>query len=229
VIRQLLAKADLRTAFGQDDALQEIGPVFAAVTSRNLRERLVEVISDAVDLKPDATREELHRHRNAAPPARRSRPGDPAPEEAPASRPVARPLSAVEEIERTFLAQCLALPAPGAEALARLDFDEHFTSPLHRRLAAHVRDHASDPLAAVGADDDELRIAVSELEARRSRDPSSPATLDAQRLQLELRRLTRRLNAARQAGEPGVTALAAEREQIQAKLNDAIERAMSTS
>ena len=156
------------------------------------------------------------------------RPADPSRSPRPRAR-VSRPLSAVEEIERTFLSQCLALPGLGREALAKIDFDEHLTSPLHRRLAQHILDHPDAPLDAVPEDDAELRSAVSELEARRSRDMASPATLDAQRLQLELRRLTRRLNAARQAGEPIVTELAAQREQVQAQLHSAIERAMSTS
>ena len=39
---------------------------------------------------------------------------------------------------------------------------------------------------------------------------------------------TRRLNAARQSGEPGVTELAAQREQIQAQLDEAVERSVNS-
>ena len=111
-----------------------------------------------------------------------------------------------------------------------MDFDEHVhdaAAPPPRRATSTTTPQTRSRLSPTTTRSSASRS--RELEARRSRDPTSPATLDAQRLQLELRRLTRRLNAARQAGEPGVTELAAEREQLQAKLNDAIERVMSTS
>jgi DNA primase len=237
LIKRMLAAADLSSARGRDAVLRELGPLFAEVR-KVLAWDALDIISSAVDLTADQTREMLHGYRHAPPPSDRAAPrrardsGDPGPEQeaAPvASRRVSRELSSVEEIERTFLAQCLALPGPGLEALSAIDFEEHFTAPLHRRLAEHIRSHPEDALDAVPAEDAELRGALVDLEARRARDPSSVATLDAQRLQLELRRLTRRLNAARTSGEPGVTELAAQRERVQAQLDTAIERVMSTS
>ncbi|HEV2813699.1 MAG TPA: DNA primase [Solirubrobacteraceae bacterium] len=225
---RILETADLSSARGKDAALRELGPLYAEISNPVLAAEVLDLASTRVDLSVDQTRELLVRYRKADAGPRRSGPAQPEPVPEGARR-VSRPLSAVEEIERTFLSQCLALPGQGREALARIDFEEHLTSSLHRRLAAHIRDHPDAPLDTVPEDDDELRSAVSELEARRSRDMASPATLDAQRLQLELRRLTRRLNAARQAGEPIVTELAAQREQVQAQLDTAIERAMSTS
>ena len=230
LVDRALATADLDSARGKDAALREIGPLYAETRNPVLAAELLDLVSSRVDLSVDQTRSLLTEYRKAAPPprpvVRQGEAAEPVPERA---RRVSRPLSAVEEIERTFLAQCLALPAHGREALAAIDFDEHLSSELHRRLARHVLDHADAPLDGVPDDDAELRAAVIELEARRSRDVVSPAALDAQRLQLELRRLTRRLNAARQAGEPGVTALAVEREKVQKQLDDAVERSVNSA
>jgi DNA primase len=233
LVRRSLSTANLTSARGKDTLLRELGPLYAEITNPVLAAEVLDLVSTRVDLSVEQTRELLAQYRNAPPPdgvPRRAAAADEASVgDRPPPRPLSRPLSAVEEIERTFLSQCLALPGQGREALARISFEEHLTSPLHRRMAELIRDHPTAPLDAVPDDDEELRSAISEVEARRSRDMASPATLDAQRLQLELRRLTRRLNAARQSGEPIVTELAAQREQVQAELHSAMERAMSTS
>ena len=58
-------------------------------------------------------------------------------------------LSRREETERAFLALCIASPEEGARALERLDIDEHFTSELLRRAAAHLREGApAEPMAS---------------------------------------------------------------------------------
>ncbi|MDQ5807350.1 MAG: DNA primase [Actinomycetota bacterium] len=237
LVKRALAGADLSSARGKDAVLRELGPLYAEIRSKVLAIEVLGLVSSSVDLSPEQTEALLREYRNAAPPDRGPRrprdagpSGSPGDDAAPApARRMSRALSAVDEIERTFLSQCLALPGPGREALAKIDFEEHLTTPLHRRLAEHIRQHPDSPLDAAPPEDDELRAAIADLEARRSRDPASLATLDAQRLQLELRRLTRRLNAARRAGEPGVTEIAAQREQVQAQLDTAIERVMSTS
>ena len=111
---------------------------------------------------------------------------------------------ATEEVERRFLAFCLALPDLGAEALAKIDPAEHFTSaarpPRGRSTCATT---SPTPREGVAADDDpELARSSPSSTVRAGREPASPATLDAQRLQLELRRLDRRLAAIR-AGRRG--------------------------
>ncbi|HEX8205392.1 MAG TPA: DNA primase [Solirubrobacteraceae bacterium] len=233
--RRVLDTADLSSARGKDLALRELGPLFAEIRNPVLASEVLDLISSKVDLAVDQTRGLLVQYRNAPPPdgrAPRGRASSDPPDHQPvpeAARRVSRPLSAVEEIERTFLAQCLALPAQGREALDAIDVDEHLTSPVHRRLAVLVHDHPESLLDGVPEDDEELRSAASDLEARRSRDVASPATLDAQRLQLELRRLTRRRNAARQAGEPGVTAIAAEIEKVRQQLDEAVERSVNSA
>jgi DNA primase len=232
LVRRVLDSGDRRTSRGKDDALREIGPIFAEIRNPMLAAEVLDLVATRMELDVDPTRELLVRYRDAKPrdgggarPQPRTGATDEQGQAGPAQRPVTRALSVGEEIERMFLAQCLALPGPGVETLGRLDLDDYFTDPLHLRLAEHIRDHGAAALDVEA--DDELRHALVGLNARATRSPSTTATLDAQRLQLELGRITRRLNAARNAGEPGVTELAAQRERVQAELNDAVERSVS--
>jgi DNA primase len=137
-------------------------------------------------------------------------------------------LARTEEVERRFLAFCLALPDIGGDALAKVDLDEHFTSGLAGRAAAHLRDHLTNPRDDLPDDDPELDALITELVVRAAREPASPATLDAQRLQLELRRLDRRLAAIAASGEGGATELATRRAAIKAEFDRAIEQAVQT-
>jgi DNA primase len=130
-----------------------------------------------------------------------------------------------EEVERRFLAFCIALPDAGGDALAKIDLDEHFTSPLTRRAAAHLRGHLHAPVEALPEHDPELTALVRELSVRATNEPATAATLDAQRLQLELRRLDRRVAHLRATGEGGATEIAVRRQAVKAEFDAAIERA----
>jgi hypothetical protein len=95
------------------------------------------------------------------------------------------------------------------------------------RAAEHLREHLDDPTAGVPPED-ELATLLPELVARANQEPATAASLKAQRLQLDLRRLDRRLRAARAAGEP-VREWAMQKAKVKAELNDAVERSVSTS
>jgi len=135
-------------------------------------------------------------------------------------------LAREEEVERRFLAFCVALPEQGADALRRIDASEHFTAPVTRRAAEHLRTHLTDPTGGIPGEDEELRALMTELTVRASAEPASPATLDAQRLQLELRRLDRRLAAIRASGEGGAQDLAVRRQEVKNELDAAMVRAV---
>ena len=223
-VERELARGDLSSAEGKDAVLAALRPVFAGMPASVLREDLLRMVADRLDVAPSLAAGLLAG-------GGRARPADPAPgprgPRAPATD-VSATVAQTEGIERTFLELCVAQPSAGREALARIDLDEHFASPLMRRAADHLRDHLDAPTEGLPDDDEELAAFVMALTVEASRHEASTATLDAQRLQLELRRLTRRLHAARRAGEPGVTELAAQREQIQAQLNDAVERSVNS-
>jgi DNA primase len=120
-----------------------------------------------------------------------------------------------EEPERTFLAQCIAAPEAGREALRRVDLEAHFTSPALRRAAAHLRDHLTRPTDGLPEDDAELASLVAELTIRAAKDPADAEALRLQALQLDLRRLERAIAAAKAQGSPEVSALAAEKQRKQ--------------
>ena len=225
-ILRLLAKGDTGSAEGKEAILDEMRPTFAELpevaSGRLMRDELVQIVSDRLDLRPDVVLQHLEgsavRRPSSAPPQR------PGPRRAPDLATVIR---GTEEVERRFLAFCLALPELGRDALGRLDPGEHFTSDLTRRAAVHLRDHLTDPAAGLSEESEpELVALVRELRVRAVREPASPATLDAQRLQLELRRLDRRLAALRASGEGGAMELATRRAAVKAELDDAIEQAV---
>ena len=130
-----------------------------------------------------------------------------------------------EQTERTFLALCLELPEPGRAALRRVDLDQHFTSDLTRRAAAHLRDHLADPSQGLADDDQELAALIAELSVRGGREPATSDTLEVEILQLEMARIEREIAAARSAGRLDVASLAAELNTVKADFGDAVERA----
>jgi hypothetical protein len=118
------------------------------------------------------------------------------------------------------------MPEAGHDALRRIDPAEHFTSALTRRAAEHLRDHLHEPTQ--GATEPDLIALLTELTVRATREPASTATLDAQRLQLELRRLDRRLAHIRSTGEGGATEIATRRQEVKNELDQAMGRAVET-
>jgi DNA primase len=234
-VERELMRGDVTTAEGKDAVLAALRPVLGGMPASVLRDELVRVVADRLDVDP-ALAAGLLRGQGAAGPQHAAPRGGgyagappPGPGAGPGAprAPVADLLARTDEVERRFLAFCISLPTVGREALTAIEPADHFTSPLLLRAAEHLRDHFDDPTAGLD-DDDELAALVPELVARASQDPATPASLKAQRLQLELRRLDRRLRAARAAGEP-VTEWAMQKAQVKAELNDAVERSVSTS
>jgi hypothetical protein len=131
--------------------------------------------------------------------------------------------------ERDFLAQCIALPSDGAEALARLRLDDVFTSDLMRRAAAHLREHLASPSSGLADDDNELAKLVAELSVRASQRRGSPSVLKADALMLEILRLRRAIAAARASGLGGVAPLVVELKAREREHDALTERAMAES
>ncbi len=143
--------------------------------------------------------------------------------------PRALALDAAARSERDFLAQCLALPAAGREALAAIDVETAFTSNLARRAALHLRDHLDAPGEHLPEGDEDLAGLVAELAVRAgNRAPSRPA-LEAETLKLELAHLDRLIAAARSSGSGDVAQLAGRREELKGAVELAIDRAMDES
>ncbi|HWV83920.1 MAG TPA: DNA primase [Capillimicrobium sp.] len=217
-VERTLARGDLSTAEGKDRVIEELRPAFATIGESVLREELLATCADRLAIPPDLARTLLlGRGRGGGGGAR-----VPAPV---ASEPPRRPVvDRLAQTERAFLTLCLALPEPGRRHLAAIDPDEHFTDPVARRAAAWLRDHLDAPTEGLPGDDEDLTRLVHALadRAQRVTEPN-PATLETERIQLELAVVRRRLERA----EPGAHAeLARRRVDLQRQLDEWMDRSL---
>ena len=220
-VERALATGDLGSAEGKDRVLDELRPVLAPVGPSVLRDELLGLIADRMDLPADTVARLLTSGasggRSAPPPGRGANGAkrDDAPRRA--------ALDPRERSERAFLAYCIALPGPGREALAELDLEHELAFPGPRRAAAHLRDHLDRPTAGVSEDDEELSRLLAELAVRAEALEATSAGLEAQRLQLALARASRDLAAARASGA-SVAKLAHHRDQLKVRFDAAVQR-----
>jgi DNA primase len=221
-VERVLDASDTSSADGRDRALARVREAISPLPPSALREELVRLVAGRLGLS-----EQLVGSLTAttgptpAPPAR---PGAPGPAAAGGRARVA--LDRREQIERTFLALCIALPEAGRDALRRVDLDSHFTNGLLRRAAAHLREHLVAPLDGIAVGDGELESLLAELSLRAAGEPAEPATLEVQTLQLETARLEREIAMARASGSLDVSDYAETLSRVRQDLDDAMDRAM---
>ena len=217
VLRALDA-GDLTDAEGKDRVLAQLRGVFATLGPSVMREELLRIVADRMDLSTELLNSLLSQRTPAG--VQREEPPQGAEPRAPAA-----PLGRREKQERTFLALCIALPALGGPALAELDLEADLATPALRRAAAHLREHLAAPTEALDGDD-ELTALVRALAVRAAgMERASPAQFRVERLQLELHRIDREIAAARSRDEP-MHELARRRSATQAAIGQAMERVM---
>ena len=222
-VERELRNGDLTSPEGRQLLFERLQPIVALLSPGIVRDEIIRIVTSRLDFTAQQVEDFLARP-PAIRPAAPTAPTVARPRAAPPASPQAV-LSPAERIERGFLAQCIALGS--LEALERLDPEEHFTAPLTRRAVAHLRTHLAAPASGL-EDDPPLFSLMTELSIRAQREPATPATLDAQRLQLELRRIDRKMAEARRAGGEGATDLATRRAKVKAEFDRAIERATGT-
>jgi DNA primase len=208
-VEQILAKGDSESPEGRDRTIEELRPVFATLPPSAMRLELTRVVSERLEL-PESLAETLLASTAAARP------------------PAVRALSRREELERTFLALCIASPEAGARALSELELGEHFTGETLRRVAAHLREgDLREPMSGGALErDPELAAILAELVVLAGRESPRPAMLESQRQQLELARVDRQIQAARARGSGEVNELARRRADIKQAFDGAYERAL---
>jgi DNA primase len=237
-VERILAVGDHGSAEGRERMLQQLRGELASLPQGTMRMELTRVVSERLDLPQSLAERTLAA--GAGPPGatdetRRGSDGgrarSPGGTGTAGGRTPARPLAAVvlrgERTERAFLAQCIAEPQEGAQALAALDPEEHFTNDVLRRAAIHLREHLADPGAGLAEDDPELAGALAELAVQAAKEQPRPGMLQTQRMQLELARLERRIRAARASGSGEVSALAQQRIEVKREFEQAYERALA--
>jgi DNA primase len=219
-VERELAIADLSSAEGKDAAIAALRPVFAQIPPSAMREELVGLVADRTELAPALVASWLA---GGSQPAGATR-GNGSAQRRVALAPAA--LDAAARAERSFLAQCLASPAVGREALGALDVDLAFTSDLTRRAALHLRERLAGGAADLPAGDDELAALIAEVVVRAGEMRPSEAALEGERLTLELLGVEREIAAARTAAAGDVTPLVARRQELKRRRDAAIARAM---
>lgn len=236
-VLRVLESGDDSSPEGRDRIIDALRPIFATIPPSALRLDLARTVSGRLAL-PESLLEGLL----SAAPARQAAPSRQASARQAASAPAMEGAAAVvvstgppstgsaAQVERAFLALCLASPEAGAKALAKIEPEQHFTEGVPRRAAEHLRSgDLRDPLAGVGEQDPELARLLAELVVEAGRAPVTEAMLEVSALQLELRRLDRRIQTARTQAEGEVSELARKRGAVKRDLDAAQERAMEQS
>ena len=214
-VLRALESGDLRSAEGKDRVLADLRGVFATLAPSALREELLRIVADRMDLSQELLSSLLA----GAAVARES-------DTASAAARSAHSLGRPERTERTFLALCIARPELGGPALAGLDLQHDFSVAATRHAAAHLRAHLSAPTQGIPDGDGELAALIRELTVRAARMSSAPPiAFEIERLQLALARLDRDITTARRSGDE-IAELARRRAATQSQIDQALDRAM---
>jgi DNA primase len=247
-VERALASGDDSSPEGRDRIIEQLRPVFATLPPSAMRMELTRIVSGRLAL-PERLAETLLAaggDGGGGAGAGRGGAGSPQPpRQAPASASVAgsgsggRPrrrddeLTRREDTERAFLALCIASPEEGEQALADLDLEEHFSSALLRRAAAHLRDGnlrapmSQRPGSATSLEEDpQLKGLLAELVVEAGREEADTAMLEVQRLQLELARVDRQIQRARGQENGDISALAQWKAQVKREFDRAYGRVL---
>jgi DNA primase len=223
-VERELERGDLSGAEGKDAVVEALKPVLGPLPPSAMRDELIELSAGRLGVSGPKLLEWLAQPPRRAPEPRHRAPA-PEPGAPRAAPPTAPPAPArtiidpVGRVERAFLIQCLALPQEGMAVLAHLDLEQDITTPVYRRVAALLREHAGETLRP-DPQDEELTKAIAELQVRSAQAQPSRAALEAERLRLEIARIDREIAVARHGGGADVVALVTRRN----TLRDAVER-----
>ena len=207
--RRVVALANLERPGGRDEALAEVRPLVAQLAGKPAtRDELVRYVSDRLDVP----REYLTAH--SPPTFTRPEPR----EEQPSPRRILH-LDAIARSERSFLTMCVSSEL-GHEYVSRLK-DDHFSSGPLRRVRDHLERHWADPLGELPEDDPMLTALIKDVVMRADETHVSEDVLRLDFLQLELRRVDRRLRHAEQDGDlEAQRTLAPERQGLKQQIDE---------
>jgi DNA primase len=230
-VDRILERADTRSAEGRDAALTELRPVVAELGASLLRDELMRRIAGRLELS-DAQLTSLlmasHPSGPSGPPASAGAGQNGSARNGSPENAAPPPISQTVRQERLFLAQCVAVPEPGATALARIEIDELLTSKAMRSAARQLQGRLRTPLADLPPGDEPLARTIAEIVAQAGRVPDPSAErLEHTRLVLELGRLERAINRARADGT-GISGLAGERERLREEMQAVVARLEKT-
>jgi len=209
-----LDAGDTTTAEGKDAVIAALRPVFATVPPSALREELIELVSERLDLQPAMVSSWLT---SGAPQdgrgAPRNEPANGAQVQQQLQRPT--PMSPQVAAERDLLVACVASPDDGAAILADLDRGR-FSSDGVWRVVEFLREHLDDPLASLPIDDSRLAQAVTGIaaDAAEMAVVPVPAALRAQLVTVDIAAIDREIARARSEGTSGIAELRKRRDAL---------------
>src|SRR5436190_2146914 len=215
-VERALALGDTTTAEGKDRVLADLRPVFAGLGPSLLRQELVGLVAEKLDVADDLAASLLSPSSRPLPVARPD-----APARAPAPQASSRS-DRREQTELDFLGLCIDLPDRGRSALAEVG-EQDFTAERTRRALRWLREHLDAPLEGIASDDEELSSLIGQLVMRAPRRTPSVAALDAELLRLQIARLDRRIRD----GDGPISELAAQKSVLKSRLDLAVDRAMA--
>jgi DNA primase len=221
-VERELTRGDVASAEGKDRVVQALRPVLGGLPASALRDELLELAAERLRVVPAKLGEWLAQGA-AAPAGAAAQPA----ESTAAPVPPRSILSPSASVERSFLVQCLALPQEGRAALARLDLEQALVTPVHRRAAELLREHAGGGVLRAPEGDEELARVLAELQVRAAPATSTRAALDAERLRLELATVEREIARARAGGEGNVVELARRREALHSAMERELEETLA--
>ncbi len=212
-VERALEQGELGTPEGRDRALSQIAPVIGRLGAGLLQDDLVRLVAGRLGMSESLAQDALRRAPRSRP-AMSDRNGRAA---APPPR-VMTSMDKVDDVERAFLARCLAVKAAGRGALGEMDLDASFSTDLTRRAAHYLAEHLDTPGQSLPSDADDLARLVAELVIRSGPLEADSEALTLERYTLEKLRLDRQIAAAGLAGED-TTPLAIERQRVQAEIS----------
>jgi DNA primase len=231
-VERILANGDHGSPEGRDRMIDDLGPVFAQLEPSAMRMELTEMASNRLAVPGSVLEQRLAADGGGR---RGAQQGQRPPSDRPANdaSASARGLSGREDTERAFLALCIACPQEGEGALASLEVEEHFASDLLRRAARHLREGSlREPMASASGEegaldgDPELKGLLAELVVQAGREEAGPATLEVQRLQLEMARMDRKIHQARGQEGGDMSELAQRRAEVKLEFDRAYGRVL---
>jgi DNA primase len=213
-VERALEQGELGTPEGRDRALAQIAPVIGRLGTGLLQDDLVRLVAGRLGMSESLAQEALRR-------APRPRPGSG--RDGGNGRPSAPPrvmtsIDKVDDVERAFLARCLAVKAAGRRALEDMDLDATFSTDLTRRAAHYLAEHLDTPGQSLPSDAEDLARLVAELVIRAGPLEADSEALTLERYTLDKLRLDRQIAAAGLAGKD-TTPLAIERQRVQAEIS----------
>ena len=146
-----LERAELSSAEEKDRVVDELRGVFADIPPSAVREELVALASQRLELEPRLLRAWLL-------------PRD-VPDEMPEATRTRRSAAALDQASRDLLVRAVNDPAAAAGLPAGAALDAVFSDALSRRAADHIRAHPANPTAQLPAADPELVSFVTSLVA----------------------------------------------------------------